>query len=276
MKTLLSCERIFELLTRGPFPSGETSDVQVIEHIDVCHECRELAEALRPVTDVLHESLLAADRVGLPCYDPPSLSGACSETGSELAVSDMHRRARQVESSALAGIMARVREASVASSNGAIDYAGPRKQPARLPNFFSVVSIAAALSAILLVAAIVPWRGGSGASAAMPKTDAEKRGYLLQLGVLESCLQATALADSANKKPVSPHEHAATDCCTDCHFAADARSAASSTSSASAASPTSLDDVPLSRMAATSSPLSTHCLAVLASSCLACHEPASR
>ena len=267
MKTLLSCERVFELLTRGPFPAGETSDVQVIEHIDVCHECRELAEALRPVTDVLHESLLAADRVGLPCYDPSSLSGAYNESGSsETVASDMHRRSRQARSSAMAGIMARVRESSVASSNGAIEEAGPQKQPARLANFFSVVSIAAALAAVLLVAALVPWRGASGASAAMPKTDAEKRGYLLQLGVLESCLQTTALADLAKEKPVSPHE-GATDCCTDCHFAADAQS------SASAAMPTSSGHVPASRVAATSSPMSAHCLAVLASSCLACHEP---
>jgi predicted anti-sigma-YlaC factor YlaD len=56
MKLLLDCDDVFDRLTRGPFPSGAEDDGAVEAHLRVCHECRELAEALRPAVDLLHNA----------------------------------------------------------------------------------------------------------------------------------------------------------------------------------------------------------------------------
>lgn len=53
----MNCDLVFEILTRGPFPSGEPTDVSVELHLARCHDCRQLAEALRPAVALFHESL---------------------------------------------------------------------------------------------------------------------------------------------------------------------------------------------------------------------------
>ena len=53
----MNCDRVFEVLTRGPFPSGGADDAAVEKHLRACHACRELAEALRPAVAMFHESL---------------------------------------------------------------------------------------------------------------------------------------------------------------------------------------------------------------------------
>ncbi|MEW4563632.1 hypothetical protein AB1K70_13955 [Bremerella sp. JC770] len=51
---LPTCDDVFEVLTRAPFPTGEhETDLPIQRHLTVCHSCRELAEALRPATDML-------------------------------------------------------------------------------------------------------------------------------------------------------------------------------------------------------------------------------
>jgi hypothetical protein len=69
MKTLLSCDQVFETLTRGPFPTGGSDDEGVELHLAGCHECRCLAEALRPAATLFHESLSATEQERLPSYD---------------------------------------------------------------------------------------------------------------------------------------------------------------------------------------------------------------
>lgn len=69
MKTLLSCDQVFETLTRGPFPTGGPDDDGVELHLAGCHECRCLAEALRPAATLFHESLSATEQEQLPSYD---------------------------------------------------------------------------------------------------------------------------------------------------------------------------------------------------------------
>ena len=54
MKLLLDCDDVFDRLTRGPFPSGAADDDAVESHLRSCHECRELAEALRPAVKLMH------------------------------------------------------------------------------------------------------------------------------------------------------------------------------------------------------------------------------
>jgi hypothetical protein len=67
MKTVIDCDAVFEILTQAPFPTGDPADRDVESHLRVCHECRGLAEALRPAVGLLHESL--ADESRLPRYD---------------------------------------------------------------------------------------------------------------------------------------------------------------------------------------------------------------
>lgn len=68
MKVVVSCDDVFEVLTRGPFPTGRAQDEQVDAHLAVCHECRQLAEALRPAVDLIQEAMLENEKEPLPVY----------------------------------------------------------------------------------------------------------------------------------------------------------------------------------------------------------------
>src|SRR5688572_17197194 len=78
-KLLLNCDQVFDLLTRGPFPSGEETDQPVESHLQACHECRQLAEALQPAVHLLHESLSERDCQELPRYQ--GILSALAEEG---------------------------------------------------------------------------------------------------------------------------------------------------------------------------------------------------
>jgi hypothetical protein len=64
----LHCDQVFDVLTRGPFPTGDASDYWVEEHLGCCHECRHLAEALRPAVELFHEAIQPEDSRELPGY----------------------------------------------------------------------------------------------------------------------------------------------------------------------------------------------------------------
>jgi len=65
---MMNCDRVFEVLTRGPFPTGDDSDVLVESHLSACHECRQLAEALRPAVALFHEAVAVTEGSDLPSY----------------------------------------------------------------------------------------------------------------------------------------------------------------------------------------------------------------
>ena len=44
----MNCDQVFDILTRGPFPTGTACDEPLEAHLDECPECHRLAEALRP------------------------------------------------------------------------------------------------------------------------------------------------------------------------------------------------------------------------------------
>jgi hypothetical protein len=67
-KLLLNCDQVFDVLTRGPFPTGDASDAAVEHHLRACHDCRTLAEALQPAVELLHETIAPAEATGLPEY----------------------------------------------------------------------------------------------------------------------------------------------------------------------------------------------------------------
>lgn len=67
-KLLLTCDQVFEVLTRGPFPTGDESDEHVEHHLRACHDCRQLAEALRPAVELFHEVVSEDQALDLPEY----------------------------------------------------------------------------------------------------------------------------------------------------------------------------------------------------------------
>ena len=67
-RLLLNCDQVFEVLTRGPFPTGEPQDEAVERHLRACHECRQLAEALRPAVALMHEAVSNEEAEQLPEY----------------------------------------------------------------------------------------------------------------------------------------------------------------------------------------------------------------
>ena len=68
MNSLMNCDHVFDILTRAPFPAGEATDTDVEHHLRACHECRQLAEALRPAVDLFHESIPSDESFDLPGY----------------------------------------------------------------------------------------------------------------------------------------------------------------------------------------------------------------
>lgn len=68
MSMSLDCDQVFDVLTRGPFPTGDASDCDVEYHLACCHSCRQLAEALRPAVELFHEAIEPADSADLPGY----------------------------------------------------------------------------------------------------------------------------------------------------------------------------------------------------------------
>lgn len=64
----MNCDQVFDVLTRGPFPSGASDDADVELHLEACHDCRQLADALRPAVDVFHESMPHDEYDDLPGY----------------------------------------------------------------------------------------------------------------------------------------------------------------------------------------------------------------
>jgi len=77
-RLLWNCDQVFDVLTRGPFPTGEPEDESVEHHLRACYECRRLAEALRPAVALLHEAVAADQAIDLPEYQ-----GSLPDTGGE-------------------------------------------------------------------------------------------------------------------------------------------------------------------------------------------------
>lgn len=64
----MDCDHVFMILTRGPFPTGESWDEEVETHLETCVECWKLAEALRPALEVFQEAVPPAEGRDLPGY----------------------------------------------------------------------------------------------------------------------------------------------------------------------------------------------------------------
>lgn len=64
----MNCDQVFDILTRGPFPTGTSCDVPVEAHLSECPECHRLAEALRPAIELFQEAVDPEEGRDLPGY----------------------------------------------------------------------------------------------------------------------------------------------------------------------------------------------------------------
>lgn len=64
----MNCDQVFDVLTRGPFPTGDASDLAVEAHLADCVDCARLAEALRPAIELFEEAVTEEESRTLPGY----------------------------------------------------------------------------------------------------------------------------------------------------------------------------------------------------------------
>ncbi len=64
----MNCDQVFDILTRGPFPTGTPCDSPVEAHLTECPQCRRLAEALRPALELFQEAVGPEESRDLPGY----------------------------------------------------------------------------------------------------------------------------------------------------------------------------------------------------------------
>ncbi len=64
----MNCDQVFDILTRGPFPTGSACDADVEAHLGECAECHRLAEALRPAIELFQEAIGPEESRDLPGY----------------------------------------------------------------------------------------------------------------------------------------------------------------------------------------------------------------
>ncbi len=64
----MNCDQVFDILTRGPFPTGTACDTPVEAHLNSCRDCRRLAEALRPALELFQEAIGPEESRDLPGY----------------------------------------------------------------------------------------------------------------------------------------------------------------------------------------------------------------
>lgn len=67
-RAMIHCDEVFDILTRGPFPTGAPSDGIVESHLGHCDDCRRLADALRPALELLQEAVTPEESRTLPRY----------------------------------------------------------------------------------------------------------------------------------------------------------------------------------------------------------------
>jgi hypothetical protein len=94
----MDCDRVFMILTRGPFPTGEDWDEEVETHLEACADCWRLAEALRPALEVFQEAVPPAESRDLPGYwgDARPASHVVAELSRQTARTALAGGARRV------------------------------------------------------------------------------------------------------------------------------------------------------------------------------------
>jgi hypothetical protein len=215
MKLLLNCDQVFDVLTRGPFPTGEPTDEAVEQHLEACHECRQLAEALRPAVALLHEAVSKEDSLELPEY-----LGALPEP--DPFENDLSRPLLQGMR-----LLDRRPPASLMPTAGALGVAGPRWGVAQLLNAARLMAASLLVVALGWLAwglALAPRQPGFTADVESPpgavRVRLDERG-LLTLAALklpQSCIpRQLELTDPGASGTLLAALADAVQCCSACH-----------------------------------------------------------
>jgi len=200
----MNCDQVFDILTRGPFPTGAADDADVEHHLTACHDCRQLAEALRPAVELLHEAIEADE-----CNQLPGYHGSL---------------ARAAEPRIETAVMTLVRQESVETT---------RPGTSSRNNYYSFMSASWLAAAALLggIFCFAVWslaskglmqvaseNGGSAGVGALERFQPDENGIkqLVALNLPDACFGA-----GGNRNPTSdPHSSAVHLCCTQCHATA--------------------------------------------------------
>ena len=215
-KNLTTCDWVFEQLTAGPLLSDPVDDHGIELHLRCCHECRTLAEAMRPAIGMAHDSLSEAARHDLPSYtsnrlpdDDPILSSV------RTAISKRHHCASDDG-----------QKTSRANSNG-LNATEPASRTFKLILLalaaIVLISISGTTGFFLGMAALSPDDANNGAEIRLRRVAVENKhlskGDLIKFAKSTSCSTAEELAKSALSN--GPHPIAIASlrslCCTECH-----------------------------------------------------------
>lgn len=216
----MNCDQVFDVLTRGPFPTGNVSDASVERHLAACHECRELAVALEPAVQLLHESLSSHESPSLPGYQGiySESSVACLPAALQAALDD---------------------DAPVAANLAVAPAAASRR--ADLWRMTGVLSLGAMLGALLLGVVWQAPRALPSFAAVSPAANQARelrfqpsesgRQWLVSLSLPSVCLPASPPAALPTASPRQQHSpaHAISElealfaCCLECHAASNPR-----------------------------------------------------
>lgn len=206
MSRVVNCDTTFDVLTRGPFPGGDANDDAVHAHLLVCFECRQMAESLRPATNLFHECLDPTETARLPAY-------LAAETSLESRI--------MVAIGEHAGEHAgdRASDTSVASRSTWLASRTWAAGSQAAPVLATALFLAPVILFLLLASSFV-WRapGGAGTVAAdeleLKPVSGDQLLALLDLPNMCKETNPTSLVASM------PHAKAKYGCCTNCHSAA--------------------------------------------------------
>lgn len=194
----MKCDNVFDILTRGPFPTGDPSDAAVERHLAACHDCRQLAEALRPAVELFHESISSDEVDSLPGY-----------------------RGVLCEVERTSAVMTAISESSVEPARTVVEQHAPQ-QDGRKRWEFTWRFATALLFMIGLGIGIwfsnpepgLPQAGRTSAASDRFQPDENGREILLSIGLSSECLP---LGTEWDKQTTHTLAHLEMDCCTRCH-----------------------------------------------------------
>jgi hypothetical protein len=234
-RTLVNCDQVFEVLTRGPFPTGELEDEAVERHLWACHECRQLAEALRPAVALLHEAIGNDEATALPEYQG-ALPWKRPDRARRLSIARLALEKGDAEASPEA--------VRVSLAPSAVDLAFSSTPSVRVMRVIAASLLVFALGALLFAMAWAPNRSLTVSShdgfAVTNTVSHDSRGMptakgLLTLAALklpEACIphshRPLSAADAAQiARALDEGALAKLRCCTECHHAGAAQAASS-------------------------------------------------
>ncbi len=192
MKTTFDCDRTFDRLTAGPLLAGSPEAAEIDAHIASCEACRNLANALRPATHLVHEALVDG---GLPVYVPPE-----------------ERHVQRVMAS-IESLPLENADSTRSRENGKNALAGSRLRSPR-PGVMNVTGFTAGVACAALLLCLVFWRSSP---ANFPNPSAVVALNKMTLPV--ACRSPHSPVNPASAANSQQLTNSVYQCCTQCHAA---------------------------------------------------------